>query len=142
LAATHAAIKAIDEDRQSQLLAATIMPDHVHVLLKLGTQLSLSQLIAKTKATVSRQHANLKWQLNFFDYRLRETDPAESFALYIFMNPYRAGLCDLNEAWPGWVSKEAIRWCFEGKLREGRFPQPVWLQEAERFARTLPSGAD
>ncbi len=124
------------------MFAATIMPNHVHLLLMLGTRLSVSQLVAKTKAAVTREHASVKWQLNFFEHRLRDIATTESFAFYIFMNPYVANLVHLDETWPGWIPSLQIRWLFEDKLRDGCFPQAAWLPEAVRFADTLPAGAD
>lgn len=118
------------------------MPDHVHLLLTLGPRLTVSQVVAKIKAAITRQHSTMRWQLNFFEHRLRDVSSAEDFAFYIFMNPYMAGLCRLDETWGGWIDTPGIRWSFEDKLREGGFPQPKWLPEAERFAGTLPAGAD
>jgi hypothetical protein len=135
------AVVAIDESGNDQLLAAIVMPDHLHVLVELGTRLSLSQLVAKTKAAITRRCSDVSWQLNFFDYQLRSRAQAEDFALYIFMNPYSATLCALDETWPGWIPSRHIRWSFEGKLRTGGLPQPQWLAVVESFARTLPEGA-
>jgi putative transposase len=136
-------IASLDESGDGMLLAATIMPDHVHLLLTLGARLTVSQVVAKTKAVVTRAHPSVQWQLNFFEHRLRDLPTAaESFAFYLFMNPYPANLCRLDETWPGWMPSRQIRWSFEDKLREGQFPHVEWLSEAARFARTLPAGAD
>lgn len=142
LAAACTAIEGIDRSSDGTLLAATVMPDHIHLLLELGARLTVSQLIAKTKAAVTRQCPDVEWQLNFFDYRLRDPTDAEDFAFYIFMNPYCAGLCPLDAAWPGWIASNLLRWAFEDKLRAGGLPHPEWLAKAECFARTLPDGAD
>jgi putative transposase len=139
---TRSAIVGLAESHDGAVLAATIMPDHVHLLLTLGTRLTVSQVVAKAKAAVTRAHPSVEWQLNFFEHRLRATSAAESFAFYIFMNPYLAGLCRLDETWPGWVPSSQIRWSFEDKLRKGQLPHTEWLPEAERFGRTLPAGAD
>src|SRR3954471_7836976 len=110
-------LTAIDGNGDGILLAATIMPDHVHLLLELGSRLTVSEVVAKIKAGISRGSAHLKWQLNFFDYQLRPSDSAEDFAFYIFMNPYCAELCSLDHAWSGWIPSRAVRWSFEEKLR-------------------------
>ena len=141
-ATTRSAIVELEEAHDGTVLAATVMPDHIHLLLTLGTRLTVSQVVAKTKAAVTRAHPFVQWQLNFFEHQLRDTSDAESFAFYLFMNPYMAGLCHLDETWPGWVPSTQVRWSFEEKLRDGRFPHAEWLSEAERFARTLPAGAD
>ena len=139
--AARSSLLAINGAGDGRLLAATVMPDHIHMLLELGGRLTVSQTVAKAKSAIKRAHPIVEWQLNFFEHRLRQTAAAEDFALYIFMNPYAAGLCDMDQCWPAWISP-AIRWGFEEKLRKGNLPQPEWLPEAERFARTLPAGAD
>ncbi|HWA28670.1 MAG TPA: transposase [Lacunisphaera sp.] len=136
------AIARLDQTHDGVVLAATIMPDHIHVLLTLGGRLTISQVVAKTKATVSRAHPSVHWQLNFFEHRLRNGASTEDFAFYIFMNPYVAKLCDVDVIWPGWVPSSRVCWSFEEKLRNGRFPQMEWLAQAKRFAETLPAGAD
>jgi REP element-mobilizing transposase RayT len=53
----HAVTEVIDAQVESadfRLLCATIMPDHVHLLIALGDRLSLSQTIGKFKALTSR----------------------------------------------------------------------------------------
>jgi hypothetical protein len=134
-------LTAMDKNGDGALLAANIMPDHIHLLLELGSRLSVSELVAKIKAGVSRG-MHLNWQLNFFDHQLRTTDSAEDFAFYIFMNPYCAGLCSLEDAWPGWIPSSSIRWSFEEKLRNGKLPHPEWLAKAAGFGAALPAGAD
>ncbi len=131
----------LDRTRDAELLAATIMPDHVHLLITLGTRLTVSQVVAKIKATVTRQDPSIRWQINFFEHRLRDSASAEDFAFYIFMNPYAATLCRLDEVWPGWMPSIQVRWSFEDKLREGSFPHAEWLPEAARIANTMPKGA-
>jgi putative transposase len=141
-ATIRTAIAGLEKSHDGAVLAATIMPDHVHLLLTLGMRLTVSQVVAKTKAAVTRAHPGVQWQLNFFEHRLRDIAEAESFAFYVFMNPYLCGLCHLDETWPGWIPSPQIRWSFEDKLREGRFPHAEWLPEAKRFELTLPAGAD
>lgn len=138
----RATIVGLEQSRDATLLAATIMPDHAHLLLTLGVRLTVSQVVAKTKAAITRMHPSVQWQLNFFEHRLRDAAAAEGFAFYIFMNPYAANLCPLDQIWPGWVSSGQVRWSFENKLHDGRFPQAEWVAEALHFARTLPAGAD
>lgn len=136
-ATLRTAISNLDQSRDAGLLAATVMPDHVHLLITLGTHLTVSQVVAKIKAAVTRQHPAMRWQLNFFEHRLRDSASAEDFAFYIFMNPYVAGLCRLDQPWSGWIPSPLVRWSFEDKLRESCFPHPEWLPEAVRFCEHL-----
>jgi putative transposase len=134
-------LTAIDKNGDGTLLAANVMPDHIHLLLELGSRLSVSELVAKIKAGVSRGRVHFYWQLNFFDHQLRTADSVEDFAFYIFMNPYCAGLCSIEDVWPGWIPSSTIRWSFEEKLRNGKLPHPEWLAKATRFGAALPEGA-
>ncbi|WP_157693640.1 transposase [Opitutus sp. GAS368] len=45
---------AIDASGDGTLLAGTIMPDHIHLLLELGVRLTVSQVVAKIKAAITR----------------------------------------------------------------------------------------
>jgi len=67
----------------------------------------------------------------FFEHRLRADESAEACALYIFMNPYRAGLIGIDEVWPGWVCSAGKRWEFMERLRANGAPQREWLEEME-----------
>jgi putative transposase len=76
-----------------------LMPDHLHALIGVDGQTSLSQLIRDYKR-ITAKIAGVKWQRNFFDHRLRHDESlAEKFA-YICQNPVRAGLCRTEHDWP------------------------------------------
>ena len=78
---------------------ATIMPDHIHWLCTLGTQLTLAQVISKfkTKTKDAMEQAGLSWQRNYYDHRLRADDAQEPFSKYIFLNPYRKQLLTTSQ---------------------------------------------
>jgi len=136
------AVLSIDASGDGSILAASIMPDHIHLLLELGQRLSVSQVVGKAKSTCSRAHREVKWQENFFEHRLRPEEAAEPFAFYIFMNPYCADLCRLEQIWSGWIPSPTVRWEFESKMRAGGLPQFEWINQADKFRDTLPKGAE
>ncbi|HYD82856.1 MAG TPA: transposase [Opitutus sp.] len=76
------------------VLAATIMPDHVHVLFQLGTRLTVGQCVGRSKS-VARKNAGYEdgWQRDFWEHRLRADESAEDYALYIFLNPIVPACC-------------------------------------------------
>ncbi len=133
---------ALEAAKDIILLACCVMPDHVHLLLELGGRLSLSQVVGRLKSCIRQVQPGILWQENFFDHRIRSSTGEEDFALYIFMNPYRAGCCTLRQTWQGWIPPRAFHWSFQDKLRPGGLPQPEWLERTEGFARTLPAGAE
>jgi putative transposase len=76
-----------------------LMPDHLHALIGVDGQTSLSQLVRNYKR-ITAKIAGVNWQRNFFDHRLRHDESlAEKFA-YICQNPVRAGLCRTEHDWP------------------------------------------
>jgi putative transposase len=76
-----------------------LMPDHLHALIALDCEASLSATIGNFKRATSR-FAGVRWQRNFFDHRLRHDESFEEKAAYIRQNPVRAGLIAAEENWP------------------------------------------
>jgi REP element-mobilizing transposase RayT len=79
-------------------LCFVIMPDHLHWLLQLGSDRSLSDVIGVVKS-FSAYTLNAKlnergriWQPGFHDHALREEEDLQAVARYIVANPLRAGL--------------------------------------------------
>ena len=138
----HAACRTLVDDRDVEWLTATVMPDHVHLLFQLGKRLALNRVIAKRRAQVRRSSPVLVWQANYFDHKLHPIECTETYAWYIFMNPYRAGLVRLDESWSGWWNDGAIPWTFLAKARSGPCPQPQWLITFDNQARGLITGED
>jgi REP element-mobilizing transposase RayT len=131
-------VRRIHDERDAEILAATVMPDHVHFLFTLGTRLSLGQVIAKFKA-LSRDHgrAPWRWQDDGFEHRLRSQESVEDYAFYIFMNPYRAKLIPVTERWPAWFCPEPKRFLFLEHFRTNE-PVPVeWLGKVEEITSRI-----
>ena len=80
------------------------MPDHVHGLLSLHKETDFTKIIASWKRFVARK-AGFKWQLDFFDHRIRSDESLEEKENYILNNPVRAGLVAEQREWPYvWVN--------------------------------------
>jgi REP element-mobilizing transposase RayT len=121
---------AMEADQSWQLRCAVIMPDHLHVLATLGERLPLGRCVArlksKTAGALRSVAAELEWERDFFDQRLRPDEDRQSVFLYIYLNPYRAGLCPRAERWP-WYYCRAEDWVwFKDHLDDER-PPPEWL---------------
>ena len=119
------------------LIAATVMPDHVHLLGVLGPRLSISRLIGKFKADTHRvlRPRGLEWQENFYEHRLRDGNETEPFARYIFLNPYRAKLIGLSKKWPLWRRWGDVRFAFEAMVAQTNSVPSAWIDESD------PAGA-
>ena len=123
------------------LLAATVMPDHVHLLFILGQRLTLGQVMAKLK-NLARDGGKVswRWQEDGFEHHLRPHETTEDYGFYIFMNPYRAGLCALDATWPWWICPDEKRFVFPAHLG-ARVSVPVeWLGDAAEVAANIATG--
>ena len=122
------ALSVVFAPNDARLLCATIMPNHLHLLFTLGSRLPLNRLISKFKAisrkTLPQGHA---WQRNYFEHRLRPDEPANDYALYIFLNPYRKNLLGNEMVWPHWVRGLDVRFDFLQCLVDGKYPPASWL---------------
>jgi len=87
-----------------QIHAASLMPDHVHILLApSGHGESVSDIVQRVKTIVCtqlrQQHSEyLKWQTSFYDHVLRNeekrADEHSAIVHYVCNNPIKAGLGD------------------------------------------------
>ncbi|MEO7699872.1 MAG: transposase [Opitutus sp.] len=113
---------------QCHCLAATVMPDHAHVLFELGAALSVGQTVAMWKADVRRRIGHSEaFQRDFWEHRLGPDEEAEQYALYMFLNPYRAGLIGGTESWPGWWLPDPRVFRFSQSLDAKNLPPKEWL---------------
>lgn len=110
------------------LLCAVIMPDHLHLLVMLGERLSLGKAVQRLKAKTSvvLRAACLAWERGFFDRRIRPEDDRLTVFLYIYLNPYRAGLVAASDKWPRYHCREE-EWKWFRELLHVDRPYPEWL---------------
>jgi REP element-mobilizing transposase RayT len=133
--------RALHDGRDCSLHAATIMPDHVHLLLTLGPKLTLGQTMAKFK-NLARDLGRVPWRWldDGFEHRLRQAELAEDYGFYIFMNPYRARLIGTDAVWPWWFCPELETFRFSAHLGRAGQPPSEWLTLIEGTARQIVSG--
>ena len=140
--AVHAVCRRLVQEGDVSALTATVMPDHIHLLFRLGGNLALDRVVAKWRALARRAVAGLDWQANFFEHRLRPDEKTEPYAWYIFMNPYCAGLLGCDQSWPGWWTDGQGPYEFLTKARPGPCPQPEWLDQQKEWAGVIVTGED
>jgi putative transposase len=77
-----------------------LMPDHLHGLFSFppGPK-TIRKRIDLWKEWVVKQ-ADIKWQRDFFEHRLRGEQARKEKSDYILQNPVRAGLVKRAEDWP------------------------------------------
>jgi putative transposase len=79
------------------LLAYCVMPDHIHMLVRLRTDdRSLSRVVASLKNRINTRlrevGVSVDWQMGFHDTLLRSSEDPRLVARYVVENPVRAGL--------------------------------------------------
>ncbi len=92
--------------------AYVVMPNHLHLLLTLIGDLTLSEIMQRIKSYTSHRINKLLgrngsvWWPDYYDRYIRDAAHFEATVHYIWANPVRAGLADHPEAWPWtWVRK-------------------------------------
>jgi putative transposase len=79
-------------------LAYVVMPDHLHWLLQLHPQCSLSAVVRSVKGKSAleinriRESRGAVWEAGFHDHALRREEDLQDVARYVVRNPLRAGL--------------------------------------------------
>ncbi len=79
------------------LYAYCLMPDHVHLLIGISENGSLSDFVGRWKslcyqARCNRGNRDRFWQKGYFDHALRAEEALKAVVRYILLNPVRKGL--------------------------------------------------
>lgn len=99
------------------LYAYTIMPNHVHLLIKPkevdGKLIELSEILRFIKGRSARKinlilgRKGAVWQREYYDHLVRNMREFDNIVGYILENPVKAGLMDYDEKWKwGWVNMD------------------------------------
>ncbi len=123
------AIAEMDKCGDTQTHVSTVMPDHLHWLFTLGCRLSLGRVMArlKTQTRDALGAHGLAWQRDFFEHRLRPDEALEAYGLYVFLNPYRAGLLDADGHWRQWTCPHPESFRFIAMLNPNGTPPQEWI---------------
>ena len=98
-----------------ELISGVVMPNHVHVLVKIYPNWALGKIVWTWKKYISKfiYQENVIaasacgapdkiWQREYWDRFIRDEDHYKSAINYILENPYKAGLVKKPQVWP-WV---------------------------------------
>jgi REP element-mobilizing transposase RayT len=97
-----------------KLIAWVIMPNHVHVMIRISDGFSLTSIIQRWKGTSAiemNRHLKRKgklWEPDYYDRYIRDMDHYHDCIAYIRNNPIKAGLCEKPEDWP--YSSAGVSW--------------------------------
>ena len=101
-------VNTLMDSTRVKTLAFVVMPDHVHWLIQLLDESSLSKALHRVKSvSANRLNRYLKrkgrfWQSGFHDHALRREEDIKGAARYIIANPLRAGLVSNVRDYPHW----------------------------------------
>lgn len=136
-----ASLQALHSSGDIRLLAATIMPDHAHLLFTLGTRLHVGQAMGKFKALArDLGKAPWGWQQDGFEHQIRNIESIEDYGFYIFMNPYRAGLCPMTTSWSWWLCPQPSVFRFLTALEQKSGVPAAWLGLSDQIAGRITTG--
>jgi len=98
------AIRHLDASRY-QLLAWCVMPNHVHVVLRLFPGQELAGVIHSWKSFTAKQinrilgRSGPLWGREYYDHLIRDGDQLDRIIRYVTQNPIKAGLKDWAWVW-------------------------------------------
>ena len=92
-----------------------IMPDHVHVFVRLEPSVRLGGYFGSMKLMLSKRLKSIgdlgpHWQEGFFDHVMRNGESCSEKWNYVRMNPVRAGLVSDWQEWPYRGELEHVEW--------------------------------
>jgi REP element-mobilizing transposase RayT len=85
-----------------ETLAYVVMPDHLHWLLVLGDNQTLSNVVGGVKSVCAHRIGRCIWQAGFHDHAVRREEDLRNLGRYVVMNPLRAGLVNSLRDYPHW----------------------------------------
>ncbi len=100
-----------------RLIEWCVMPNHVHVLMKLLDDTPLHEIVKRWKAVSAIGINRIMgrkgsfWMVDYHDRFIRDLDHFHNAKAYIRHNPVRAGLCAKPEGWP--YSSAGVNWTAE-----------------------------
>ena len=101
-------IRREDQGGHTQTLAFVVMPDHIHWLVRITGNRSLSKSVNNVKSWSARQvnarrrQSGPVWQKGFYDHGIRAEEDLATAARYIVANPLRSGLVGSLGDYPHW----------------------------------------
>ncbi|MFQ5778909.1 MAG: transposase, partial [Terriglobia bacterium] len=96
------------DPRYYELLAVTVLADHVHLLLRPEVGRSLGRVMKGIKGVTARELNRRRgrkgsiWQDESFDRIVRDEAELLEKLNYMFLNPVKAGLTNDPRNYPGW----------------------------------------
>ncbi len=87
------------------------MPDHIHTVIQLGDNQTLSRLIKAFKNFTAKQintilgRSGSLWQAAYHEHGIRQEESLNAIIRYCYENPVRSGLAKAAKDYPFWWCK-------------------------------------
>ena len=100
-------LKWLNEQGRIELIAAVVMPDHVHFAARLQNT-TLSSLMHSLKSFTSNKingllgREGVLWEPQYYDHAIRNDDELRECVNYCLQNPVRRGLVRQFKEYPYW----------------------------------------
>ena len=98
----------LETERRIKWICIMVMPDHVHAIIELGEQQTLSKVLHSMKRYTAREinkHLSRNgalWQRGYTDWGIRDEAMLNSIVRYCYANPVRKGLVKAARDYPYW----------------------------------------
>jgi hypothetical protein len=135
-------LRAWHAQRNGRVLAVCALPDVAHVLVELGSLLSVGQVVSGWKAALRHGAGYAQtFRDDSREYRLQEGESLEDYGLYLFLAPYRTRMIPPTHVWDGWWLPDPSVFQFPAALNAAGGPPDEWVAwPSSRFAK-LAGGA-
>jgi REP element-mobilizing transposase RayT len=100
-------LKWLSEQGRIKLIAAVVMPDHIHFVARLQNT-TLPSLMQSLKSFTSNKindllgREGLLWEPQYYDHAIRTDDELKERVDYCLQNPVRKGLVNHFKQYPHW----------------------------------------
>ena len=92
-----------------------VMPDHIHAVIQLGCNKTLSEVMHSLKTFTARRineqrsERGAVWQEGYHDHGIRRAESLNEIIRYCYHNPVRQGIVKQAEDYPYWWCKSKIK---------------------------------
>ena len=101
----------LETENRLEWTCIMVMPDHVHTVLKLGEQQTLSKVLHSIKRYTAREinkhlsRSGALWQKGYTDWGIRTEATFNDTIRYCYTNPVRVGLVETASDYSYWRCK-------------------------------------
>ena len=105
----------LEENKRIELICCIVMPDHVHMVIQLGFNQTLPELMNSFKGFTGKKINELRnqrkpiWQGQYYEHCIRRDEELNEIILYCYENPVRASLVSNANEYPFWECKFVIQ---------------------------------